>query len=402
MSPPVWRALALTLALAASGLPGVARAQESSIQAMAEEATGLYRAALQTRDGDERGRLLFLVSRRLETIRAKFPRSTVAAQLGLGRYRDIDVALAEREGRLWSVSNAAAASALDEPPGPLVPVFGPALKVGPLVPNFGGPPAPAITSAPTLDVRPALRLSRPDMVERLRAATVMLYARTPGGYGWGTGFFISPTLLLTNTHVVLNHETMIVIGKQFGFRIAKVIYRGANDALVGIDTAVMEVQNYQSPSFLAFTSALTEGDSIAIAGFTGTAMNIDANADRMFETLGADKIPPREIIPALRFDFGVIQGIFPNRSSQVENIQTGLTSGGGNSGSPIVNDCAQVVGQHYAGNIAKFEVSRDPKTGQPVATGESTRFSYGLSSRELIRFLAKYNVPATISSQRCE
>lgn len=376
---------------------GSALAQSRGAQDVADEAGLYYRQALQAKDDFERGRFFFAAAEKLRAIRGEFPKSPIAAQIALGRYRDIDVARAEREGRAWRAANPSAA--LPGEAAALVPDFGgPKAPVpqfggsgGALVPTFGANPGPA----PTAKAASGGRLPRDEIVERLKNAVVMVFTQTKTTYGHGTGFFIAPNLVLTNTHVVEDATEVVILNRNIGFRVGSVLAKGKTPGGAGIDTAIIEVKNFSSPVHLPITTAFVEGDEIAIAGYTGKSMDFDASAEKMFRLLVSNVLPSIDDIPSMRFDFGILQGIYKDKDTLIENLQTGLTSGQGNSGSPLVNDCGQVVGQHYKGAKGMFKIS------QGVAYGETTRFSFAISARELVKFLAAARTPVVPVSERC-
>jgi len=378
---------------------GAAFAQGRSAQDVADEAGQYYRQALQAKDDFERGRFFLAAAEKLRSIRSEFPKSPIAAQIALGRYRDIDVARAEREGKAWRAANPSAA--LPGEAAALVPDFGGAKAP---VPQFGGSGGASGALVPTFGANTAPspvktagggRLSREEIVERLKNAVVMVFIQTKTTYWHGTGFFIAPNLVLTNTHVVEDATEAVILNRNIGFRVGSVLAKGKTPGGAGIDTAIIEVKNFSSPSHLPINTAFVEGDEIAIAGYTGKSMDFDASADKMFKLLANSVLPSIDDIPSMRFDFGIVQGIYKDKDTLIENLQTGLTSGQGNSGSPLVNDCGQVIGQHYAGARGVFKVS------QGVAYGETTRFSFAISARELVKFLAAARVPVVPVSERC-
>ncbi len=369
-----------------------AMAQEPSAQEMAEEATGLYRAALQVNNLTEQGRLFFLVSQKLQTIRSRFPKSSISAQIGLGRYRDIDVTRADREGRLWRDANPTATiGATNLAP---VPSFGQSAKPkpAPLAPNFGPAPADANTSG---NPAKSILLSKTDTIERLRATVVIVYVQKKTGNSFGTGFFISPTHLLTNSHVVEGADRVVIGNKLIGLRAATVISRGMTSDGKGMDSAVLEVENFRHSTALTFAINTLEGQVIAIGGYPGTAMDKDQAAQRFFALLRENRLPTQDSFPNVRFDFGTVQGIFIKEDTGIENIQTGVTSAKGNSGSPYVNECGQVVGQEYSGSVAQLKVYNG------VAIGMAVNFNWALSGRELVKFASASRIPINVAAEPC-
>jgi hypothetical protein len=381
--------LALLAAIGASG--PAAQAQGDDPRTIGGEAQSLYMAAQQTADAHERGRLLFLVSRRLEAIRRRFPGSAVAAQIALGRYRGIDVAEVERAARGWQAANPDAAAAL---------------RGRSLVPNFnagdpsgGDPPRSALlpnfSNHGAVSPSPSARLARRALVERLRQAVVIVYVQGATTEVTGSGFFISPNHILTNAHVVDGFDKVVIANKTLGIKAGNVRYRSNATGNTGIDAAVIEILNYKSDVVLPFAKDLAEGEEVTIAGYPGRALDVDLGASRFFSLLREARLPPADSIPSVRFDFGAVQAVFVNDQSGVENVQSGVNASSGNSGSPIVNECGQVVSQHYAGSVAKLDIRGG------TAFGNTAKFNYGISFRELTKFLAAAGVPFTAATDRC-
>ena len=97
-------------------------------------------------------------------------------------------------------------------------------------------------------------------------------------------------------------------------------------------------------------------------------------------------IPSREDVPPARFSFGTVEGVFKNRHGK-EDIQHGVETTGGNSGSPLVNSCGQVIGLHYSGISRK----RD-----------NSKFNYGHSFREIAKFLRANRIPFSTAASECD
>jgi V8-like Glu-specific endopeptidase len=418
------RGLALSVGCAAwiAFSAGVAGAEVKSAQTLASEATTLYQAAAGTSEPHERGHLMFLVMQRIEEIRSAYPKSVIAAQLAFGNYQGIDIAMVEREAKAWSEAYPTEALALQEaaPAGggasgtSLVPNFGASSAKAPsaLVPSFGAGGGGQATSgsgatnvaviAPDAagKVLPGTpkRLAQTELVQRLRKAVVFAY--DPVGGTGGTAFFISPQYLMTNAHVVEGVNRMIIASREIGVRSAHVLYKGSSDR--GIDAAVLQVDGWTNPSVLPFADPddLEEGAAITIAGYPGRAATFDKPWEDFFASLADNSLPTADSIPNVKYDFGFVQSIFINKDTGLHNVQEGVNTSHGNSGSPIINRCGAVVALHYTGSGGSLDVTKTD-SGEIKAEGDMSKFNYGISTAEIVNFLKARGTPFTSVSGKC-
>lgn len=300
----------------------------------------------------------------------------------------------------------APASGFGQPSAPL-PQFG-APPAQPSYPGFGSLQAPPAAPSPPLPGAPAFAITLPpqeskplpraEVVERLRRATVIVWYTSGNSSGHGTGFFISPTQVMTNTHVVMeaDKDRVVLANKVMGVRAGRVLFKGMNQRGEGVDTAIIELVGPPYGSYLPFAANAQEGESVAVAGYPGTPLLQDRSAAMFFELLKRNQPPPVDAIPNVRFDFGTMQGVYIDKDSGVENIQMGINVTSGSSGSAIVNQCGQVVAQHYSGSRA--DVRRSQSGNFQV---DPARFSYAISFRALLDFQRRYNVVHTVAQAPC-
>jgi hypothetical protein len=396
-------------------LAGPAAAQKTP-EMLGSEATTLYQAAAAVIEPRERGRLLYLVQQRLARISAAYPQSAIAAQIAFGRYGEIDVAVVNREARAWAGAYPADAAQLDAADagtaaaagqgtgGGLVPSFGGAAAAPSIVPAFGGTgatsggsptqPNPAGSFNVALLSTPPARLAPTELVQRMRDAVVIIF--DPAHPSTGTGFFIGPRHLVTNTHVVQQSDRIVVANKTIGVRSARVLYRGMNSQNVGIDTAVLETDGWENPAFLPFAESVQEGEAISIGGYPGRASDNDKAYDQFLKLILENSLPTGEAIPNVKFDFGYVQSVFVHKDTGIENLQNGVNTSGGNSGSPIVNRCGAVVAQHYLGTGAVLSI-----TNQGQAVGDTSKFNYAISGKEVRKFLDAAKISYTLAKGEC-
>jgi hypothetical protein len=398
-----------------SAFAGLASAEEKSAQTLAGEAETLYQAASAVVEPRERGRLFYLVQLRFAKIRTLYPQSPIAAQLAFGRYGEVDVTMVDREARAWADANPADAAALQANAAPaaggggLVPTFGKSTQPS-AVSAFGTSGAPAnggvgsaatamFTPPPAGEIArteaPTERLGQQELVRKLREAVVFVY--DPVAEGWGTGFFISPTHLMTNAHVVGNSARFVVANRAIGVRAARVLYKGMTSGGVGIDTAVLQTDGWTHPDYLPFAqpSDVEEGEPIIIGGYPGLAQRLDKSYDQFLGLIRENSLPTADAIPNVKFDFGFVQSVFVNKETNIENVQNSITGTGGYSGSPIINQCGHVVGQHYSSD----RLALDVRQGATVV--DTAKFSYALSGKEMIKFLEAAKVAFSQAGGTC-
>lgn len=237
------------------------------------------------------------------------------------------------------------------------------------------------------------KIGRSDVVDKLRENVVLIY---DGNGGMGTGFFISPNLILTNTHVVADTNKVVVVNKTTRVQGAMVKYRGMTANSVGIDAALVEVVNYRHPTFMSFASDVKEGEDIAIGGYPYRALNVDRGFKQFIELIDRNQLPTASQIPNTKYAFGVVQSVFVDNKTGLENIQEGVETTGGNSGSPLVNECGEVVALHYSGSMAEVKVS-----GREAFV-DASKFNYAISFREVVKFLRDAGVTYQIAGQPCQ
>ena len=321
-----------------------------------------------------------------------------------------------REAQAWASLYPAEAAALQSGAnvaggGGLVPSFG--SSTGSQPPSTGGATSAAVVM-PTGDVAtllpgPPKRLAQTDVVRKLREAVVIILDPATGGSG--TGFFISPEHLMTNTHVVEGLDRVVVANKTIGVKSATVLYRGMTRVQegsgwksIGIDTAILKTDGWTNGAHLSFAESVEEGEAITIGGYPGRASeHQDVAYDTFFSLIGNNRLPTPEAIPNLKFDFGYVQSVFVKADTGIENLQNGVNTSGGNSGSPIVNRCGSIVAQHYQATNAVLDVLTIEQNGQQkqIAMGDTSKFNYAVSGKEVMTFLRSAHIPFSIVGGEC-
>lgn len=246
----------------------------------------------------------------------------------------------------------------------------------------------ALPSLPTAKV-----LSNAEIASLMKDTIVVVY--DPASGSSGTGFLIGPGYILTNAHVVGEAERVVVASRRHGVRAATVIAKGMTRQRVGIDAAVLATVNWSGDRHLSFHGGVREGEAVAIGGFPGRASQTDRSSERFFQIITQNRIPSIDDIPAPKFDFGHVQSVFVDNETGLQNLQEGLETSGGNSGSPVTNACGDVVGLHYSGSNAVLTVSGGK------AMGDTSKFNYAITSPEVLKFLKSINIRFSESTAPC-
>ena len=202
--------------------------------------------------------------------------------------------------------------------------------------------------------------------------------------GMGSGFFISPRHIVTNRHVVdgaANNAPILVTNKLLGgLKPARLVAKSEQGAPGNPDFAVLEIEaSSTSPPAMPLTNAMGRLQRVIAAGFPG----IVTASDQKLEAL---KQGDRSAIPDLVLTQGAIT-VVQNRESGRPIIGHEATISPGNSGGPLVDDCARVVGVNTYGI---FDESGKHKV------------NYALAVASLIAFLNTHSVAFEVNDSVCQ
>ena len=235
----------------------------------------------------------------------------------------------------------------------------------------GGSASPI--SAPAAD--PAL--GRNALVEQLKQAVVMVL--TPEGSG--SGFFITPDTLVTNSHVVegADPNKIVLIGPAVGgARPARIIAQVSGQGLQARDYALLKISGTPAKATLPISAAATELEPVVAAGFPGLLIANDIQFQRLLHGTPTG-------MPDLILSQGSIMAI-QNRTSALPTIAHSAAISAGNSGGPLVDTCGRVVGVN---------------TFIRVSVDQASHAGYAIASDDILRFLSEQNVHPTIRTTPC-
>ena len=218
-----------------------------------------------------------------------------------------------------------------------------------------------------------------EVVAKLEKSVVLILSEN----GFGSGFFVTPSKIVTNGHVVQDAATKVsevfVVNENIGVHRAKVSdiqFSGdyAEDfALLSIDEQVgipLTLVNVQSPGDYKL-------DKVFAAGFPGSVIESDEDFINLIQT---DEFS----VPDLVITDGTVsshQKVFGEVLAFVHTAQIS----GGNSGGPLVNQCGDVMGMNTFINSSTDGVR-----------------NFSLVSSELLRFLSRSMVVPRVSARECK
>jgi S1-C subfamily serine protease len=223
------------------------------------------------------------------------------------------------------------------------------------------------------------KLKNPEALTALLDSSVVLIL---GKKSHGSGFFVAPNLIVTNSHVVEEDEpdgfwiTSKALGKVVN---AKVIRKTVKSEVGQTDFAVLRVAANVNGTPLAISEEdVTRLSPVIAAGFPGIIVRTDPRLNRLFN--GDPRQAPETVLTP-----GEVSVTQPQSNGIKLIIHTADISAG-NSGGPLVDRCGRVVGVNTF--IAK-------------STDYSARVLYALSSSNLAFFLRLNNIAFTSVTDIC-
>ena len=216
-----------------------------------------------------------------------------------------------------------------------------------------------------------------------RSAALVLVPAQGGGLSMGSGFFITPSLLVTNRHVIEKGDpnAIYVTSEHLGAVYqGKVIAVAPHGGAVGNrDYAIVSFNEELQVDPLLIASSVDNLATIVVAGYPGFLTDIDPRTKRLLEDGDVSAAP------SMIFDAGEVS-IVQTPSTGIPIVIHTAQMSPGNSGGPLLDLCGRVVG------INTF-ITTDPESGR--------RDFFSLASGDLMSFLRENNAGFRSSDEVC-
>ncbi|KAF0222770.1 MAG: Trypsin-like serine protease typically periplasmic containing C-terminal PDZ [Rhodospirillaceae bacterium] len=252
------------------------------------------------------------------------------------------------------------------------------LKAGPTALREGKAETVAKTDTPPAEVKGDVQpLSRKDLVDRLHKAVVLVIADNDTG----SGFFITPDMVVTNHHVISGAKSgqVMVIGRGLDAPMpAQVVAHTNSQGQNERDYAILRVNGAKSATTLPLVLDAGELSNVVAAGFPGLLLDTDMNFRALIKG-------DMKAMPELAMSQGAIMAV-QNRGRGLPVIAHSAPISGGNSGGPLVDMCGRVLGINTFINVAEKQ---------------GTNAGFALAANDLTTYLRANGVSPTIASGGC-
>ncbi|MDE2563908.1 MAG: trypsin-like peptidase domain-containing protein [Sphingomonadales bacterium] len=231
-----------------------------------------------------------------------------------------------------------------------------------------------------LFVTPA-RAEPSDIAAAARSVVRIVLLQSDGSHtrliGHGSGFAVSPTLVVTNAHVVerMREDDTMIVGivppeGRKGYLAKLVAFSPRNDL------ALLQLAEPGSiPAATLFSGAVGDSAQVFAVGYPG-------NVDLAQGLSMADLVDPQTPVKTLGY-------VSAGRSAKgFDTILHTAPIGTGNSGGPLLDACGRVVGVNSFGTVSD--------------NGTDSSFFFAVSMRELIPFLRQAGAESHATDVPCQ
>ena len=202
-----------------------------------------------------------------------------------------------------------------------------------------------------------------------------------GDTATGTGFFITPELVLTNRHVVEDADPsrLVVTSRKLGrTRAAQIVAQSPSSEIGTPDLALIRVEGASGIQPLALTETAAPLDQVIAAGFPGLLLQADEAFNRLLHGDAAS-------MPEVILTDGRINAI-QSSASGLKIMPHSAAVSGGNSGGPLSDACGRVVGVNTFITANRQQVAHA---------------NYAQKTDTVLAFLKQNHVDATVLTGPC-
>ena len=199
--------------------------------------------------------------------------------------------------------------------------------------------------------------------------------------GSGSGFFIAPKRIATNTHVIKDAKAVFVTSRTLG-RVSRgeVLASTVKTRVADPDFAIIGIDLDNSPAPIGLTSATSRLQNVVAAGYPGVIISEDAQLGRL---LKGDSSAAPELTT-----FPGFVTLTMNQGQAVPLIFSSAAIGHGNSGGPLLDLCGRAVGVNTLG-----------WSGSAEDTGYKVNVAEGATA--LAAFLGEHQIDGAIDPSAC-
>jgi S1-C subfamily serine protease len=248
------------------------------------------------------------------------------------------------------------------------------------MPHAGPDHAAAVPPAAT-PTPPGGEPFRGNLAQLLTQAVVLVVGMQQQGAETGSGFFITPDLIVTNRHVVegaLPGKLFVTGGKLTRATPAQVVATSPTSEIGSLDIALLRVPPVAGVQPLAMSTVANPLDPVVAAGFPGLTMRGDEAFHRLLEG-------DASAVPSVILTDGRISAIQTSSAGLKIMPHTAAVSGG-NSGGPLVDGCGRVVGINTFITADREQVAHN---------------NYAQKTDGLLDFLHANNAAVTVVNDPC-
>jgi len=243
----------------------------------------------------------------------------------------------------------------------------------PKAPSAAAATEPALTTA----AGGHKALANPELLRKIERATVLILSDA----GSGSGFYVTPDLIVTNHHVVGEGDVgeVYVTSKTLGqLHPGRVIKVTPGTQFGSPDFALIKMQPDARGVPLPLSRSVTKLLKVVAAGYPGLAIENDLAYQRLIKG-------DQKAAPDLNLTDGMVSAI-QKSSKGLQQILHSAAVLGGNSGGPLLDLCGRVIGVN---------------TFIAVDQEQSGRLNYALSAGDIAAFLSSTAAGAPTDDTDC-